>query len=108
MATTTDNITWVWEGTDKRGVKLKGEKSARSQSMVRADLLRQGIQPKVVKRKPKALFGGAGKSIKAKDIAVFSRQIATMLHAGVPLMQALGIISGASENPRMTKLILAI
>ncbi|MCG8465104.1 MAG: type II secretion system F family protein, partial [Xanthomonadales bacterium] len=108
MATTTENITWVWEGTDKRGVKLKGEKSARSQSMVRADLLRQGIQPKVVKRKPKALFGGSGKSIKAKDIAVFSRQIATMLHAGVPLMQALGIISGASENPRMTKLITAI
>lgn len=108
MATTTENITWVWEGTDKRGVKLKGEKSARNQSMVRAELLRQGIQPKVVKRKPKALFGGAGKAIKPKDIAIFSRQIATMLHAGVPLMQALGIISGAAENPRMAKLITSI
>ncbi|GAB4184319.1 MAG: type II secretion system F family protein [Wenzhouxiangellaceae bacterium] len=108
MATTQETVTWLWEGTDKRGQKIKGEKSARSQSMVRAELLRQGIQPRVVKKKPKPLFGGGGKSIKAKDIAVFSRQIATMLHAGVPLVQALSIITGAAENPRMGKLVTTI
>lgn len=108
MATTPEQATWIWEGTDKRGVKLKGERNARSQSMVRAELLRQGIQPKIVKRKPKPLFGGAGKSIKAKDIAIFSRQIATMLHAGVPLVQAMGIITSAAENPRMQKLLTTI
>ncbi len=108
MATTPEQITWLWEGTDKRGVKLKGERVARNQNLVRAELLRQGINPKTVKRKPKPLFGAAGKRIKPKDIAVFSRQIATMLHAGVPLVQSLNIIAEAAENPRLQKLVSTI
>ena len=77
---------FVWEGTDKRGVKMKGESPGKSMNLVRAELRRQGITPTVVKPKPKPLFGGAGKRVTAKDIAVFSRQIATMLRSGVPIV----------------------
>ena len=59
---------FVWEGTDKRGVKMKGEQQAKSANLVRAELRRQGINPTVVKTKPKPLFGGAGKPITPKEI----------------------------------------
>jgi type IV pilus assembly protein PilC len=96
---------FVWEGTDKRGVKMKGEQQAKSANFVRAELRKQGITPTVVKPKPKPLFGGAGKRITPKDIAVFSRQIATMLRSGVPIVQAMEIISGGQKNPRMRDLV---
>src|SRR3546814_13816669 len=70
---------FLWEGTDKRGKKMKGEQQAKSSNMLRAELRRQGIQPRMVKPKPKPLFGSAGKAVTSKDIAVFSRQIATMM-----------------------------
>src|SRR5688500_18897006 len=97
--------TFVWEGTDKRGVTMKGEQTAKTANIVRADLRRQGLTPKVVKVKGKPLFGGAGKTIKPGDIAVFSRQIATMIKSGVPIVQALEIISGGQKNPKMRDLI---
>jgi type IV pilus assembly protein PilC len=97
--------TFVWEGTDKRGVTMKGEQAAKTANIVRADLRRQGLTPKVVKVKGKPLFGGAGKTIKPGDIAVFSRQIATMIKSGVPIVQALEIISGGQKNPKMRNLI---
>src|SRR5688500_13991950 len=67
---------FVWEGTDKRAKKMKGAQAAKNATLLRAELRRQGITPTVVKPKPKPLFGSAAKRITAKDIAVFSRQIA--------------------------------
>lgn len=96
---------FVWEGTDKRGTRMKGEQAAKSAVLVRAELRRQGITPTVVKPKPKPLFGGAGKRIVPKDIAIFSRQIATMMKSGVPIVGALEIIAGGQKNPRMRTLV---
>ena len=96
---------FVWEGTDKRGVKMKGEQTAKNANLLRAELRKQGITPTVVKPKPKPLFGGAGKKITAKDIAVFSRQIATMMKSGVPIVTSLEIIAGGQKNPKMKDLV---
>lgn len=100
--------TFIWEGTDKRGQKMKGEEQAKSANLLRAELRRQGIRPTVVKAKPKPLFGGAGKTITPKEIAVFSRQIATMIKSGVPIVQALEIIGSGHKNPRMAEMVNAI
>ena len=96
---------FVWHGTDKRGKKMKGEQVSKNANMLRAELRRQGIQPTVVKPKPKALFGGAGKTISAKDIAIFSRQLATMIKSGVPIVQAMEIIGGGQKNPKMKTMV---
>ena len=96
---------YVWEGTDKRGIKMKGESLAKNGNLLRAELRRQGITPTVVKPKPKPLFGAAGKKITPKDIAIFSRQIATMMKSGVPLVQSLEIIANGQKNVRMKKLV---
>lgn len=109
MATTREELeVFLWEGKDKRGKVLKGERAARNQTLIRAELRKQGITPSRIRKKPKPLFGGAGKRISAGDIAIFTRQLATMLNAGIPLVQAFGIISAAAENPRMQKLINTI
>lgn len=106
MATTQDQMqTFLWEGKDKRGKRLKGERLGRNEMLVKAELRQQGIIPGRVRKKPKPLFGATGKKIKPKDIAVFTRQLATMLHSGIPLVQAFGIIGQAAENPRLKKLI---
>ncbi|MDR7192259.1 type II secretion system F family protein [Luteimonas terrae] len=97
--------TFLWEGTDKRGMTMKGEQQAKNANLLRAELRRQGIQPKTIKAKGKPLFGGAGKTITAKDIAVFSRQMATMMKSGVPVVQSLEIIGNGQRNPRMGKLV---
>ena len=103
--TQAEPITFIWQGRYKRGVKLKGQQVAANPNLVRADLRRQGIPPIRVKKKPKALFGGSGSRITAKDIAVFSRQLATMLKSGVPLVTAFQIIAGGVKNPRMRILV---
>ncbi|MEM7053606.1 MAG: type II secretion system F family protein [Pseudomonadota bacterium] len=109
MATTRDELeVFLWEGKDKRGKTLKGERSAKSQTLIRAELRKQGITPSRVRKKPKPLFGSAGKRISSKDIAVFTRQLATMLNAGIPLVQAFVIIGAAAENPKLQKLINTI
>ena len=97
--------TFVWEGMDKRGIKMKGEQKAKNANMLRAELRRQGIQPGVVKTKPKPLFGKTGTKISAKDIAVFSRQLATMIKSGVPIVQAMEIIGSGTKNPRMADMV---
>jgi type IV pilus assembly protein PilC len=96
---------FVWQGTDKRGKVMKGEQQAKNANALRAELRKQGIQPKVVKPKPKPLFGAAGKRITPLDIAVFSRQIATMMKSGVPIVGAMEIIANGNKNPRMSSLV---
>jgi type IV pilus assembly protein PilC len=102
------SVMFVWEGRDKQGKKIKGEMSGTSDALVKAMLRRQGINPMRVKKKPMPLFGGGGKQITAKDIAIFSRQLATMMSSGVPLVQSFEIVGKGHENPRMQKLILDI
>lgn len=97
---------FLWEGTDKRGQKVKGESRASTPVMVKAELRRLGVNPTKIKKKSKPLLGGS--SIKAKDIAIFSRQMATMMQSGVPLVQAFDIVGRGHENPAMQDLILTI
>ncbi|HEY4582451.1 MAG TPA: type II secretion system F family protein [Lysobacter sp.] len=100
--------TFTWVGKDKRGVVMKGEQAARNINLVKAELRRQGITPQTVKPKAKPLFGGAGKAIKPGDIAVFSRQIATMMKSGVPIVSSLEIIANGNKNPKMVNLVNTI
>jgi type IV pilus assembly protein PilC len=103
---------FIWEGADTKGAKVKGESNGKSIALVKADLRRQGINPTKVRKKPKGLFGlgGAkkGKKITGSDIAVLSRQLATMMTAGVPLVQAFEIAGRGHENPNIQDLLLAI
>ena len=87
-------VEFVWQGRDKRGIVMKGEQTAKNANLLRAELRKQGITPTVVKPKPKPLFGNTGSRITPKDIAVFSRQIATMMKSGVPIVTSLEIIEG--------------
>jgi type IV pilus assembly protein PilC len=96
-----------WVGSDNKGKRIKGESRAASMALVRADLRRQGINPLKVKKKS-TLFGKRKKAITAKDIAVFSRQLATMMSSGVPLVQSFDIVGRGHENPSMQDLILSI
>lgn len=100
--------TFIWEGKDKRGKVLKGEVEGKGEALVRADLRKQGLTGIVVRKKGKPLFGSAGKTIKARDIAFFSRQIATMMSSGVPLVQSLDILAAGQKNPKFRKLIESI
>jgi len=102
------NRLFVWEGTDKRGKRVRGESRAASDAVVKADLRRQGINVLKVKRKTSALLTSRKKKIKTKDIAIFSRQLATMMAAGVPLVQSFEIIGRGHENPAMQDLLLSI
>ncbi|WMJ70290.1 type II secretion system F family protein [Stenotrophomonas sp. 24(2023)] len=105
---TTELQPFVWEGTDKRGVKMKGEQVAKNANLLRAELRRQGINPGVVKPKSKPLFGASGSKVTPKDIAFFSRQMATMMKSGVPIVGALDIIASGHKNPRMKKMVESI
>lgn len=99
--------TFIWEGVDKRGAKVKGEIQAANAAAAKNELRRQGIIPKRTQKKL-VLFGGGGKKITSGDIAIFSRQLATMLDSGVPLVQAFEIIGRGHEKPAMQKLLLSI
>ncbi len=101
--------TFLWEGTDRNGARAKGEISARSESMARADIRRQGIKVTKIKKKATPIVPSRRKKkILTKDIAIFSRQLATMLTAGVPLVQAFDIIGRGHEKPSMQDLLLTI
>ncbi len=99
---------YAWEGTDKQGKRLKGETRAANLNMVRADLRRQGVNPLKVKKKATSLFSNTKKKITTSDIAVFARQLATMMSAGVPLVQAFDIVGRGNENPAMQDMLLSI
>jgi type IV pilus assembly protein PilC len=96
--------TFEWKGVNKTGKTLKGEQQAKSSTLAKNELRRQGIQVKKIYKKRKSLFR-SGKSIKAQDISLFSRQLATMMESGVPMVQAFEIIEGGQSNPRMAKLV---
>lgn len=95
---------YTWEGVDRKGTKVSGELSGHNLPLVKAQLRKQGINPTKVRKKSVSLFG-KGKKIKPLDIAFFSRQMATMMKAGVPLLQSFDIISEGAENPNMRSLV---
>ncbi|KOP51045.1 type II secretion system protein F [Pseudomonas coronafaciens pv. porri] len=97
-------IVFIWEGVDKKGTKTSGELSGHNLALVKAQLRKQGINPTKVRKKSASIFG-KGKKIKPLDIAFFSRQMATMMKAGVPLLQSFDIISEGAENPNMRVLV---
>jgi len=103
----TANTPFLWEGTDRKGNKVKGKSLAASEAAVRADLRRQGVVPSRIRKQSQGLFKSAAK-ITTADIAIFSRQLATMLTAGIPLVQSFEIVGNGHENPAMQKLILSI
>ena len=98
------DLVFEWEGKDKNGKIVRGEMRAGGEAMVSASLRRQGILTTKVKKR--RLSGG--RSIKQKDIAVFTRQLATMMKAGVPLIQSFDIVARGSTNPKMTRLLTDI
>ena len=106
-ATVVSSTPFLWEGTDKNGKKIKGKSLANDEAAVRADLRRQGVVPTRIRKQRKGLFAGRSK-ITTADIAIFSRQLATMLSAGIPLVQAFEIVGNGHENAAMQKLILAV
>ncbi|TDV51157.1 type IV pilus assembly protein PilC [Pseudomonas graminis] len=105
MATKSVKVSvYTWEGVDKKGIKQKGEVNGHNPALVKAQLRKQGINPTKVRKKAVSIFG-SGKKIKPLHIAFFSRQMATMMKAGVPLLQSFDIISESSDNPNMRKLV---
>ncbi|MCP1602808.1 type II secretion system F family protein [Pseudomonas citronellolis] len=95
---------FTWEGTDRKGGKVKGELSGTNTALVKAQLRKQGINPTKVRKKGISLLG-KGKRIKPMDIALFTRQMATMMGSGVPLLQSFDIIAEGFDNPNMRKLV---
>ena len=109
MAKAQKTYMYAWEGMDKSGRRTRGETAGQSEALVKALLRRQGVNPLKVKKKAKPLLGlGAKTKVTPKDITVFSRQLATMMSAGVPLVQAFEIIGRGHENAGMQELILGI
>ncbi len=100
------NVPFLWEGTDRKGNKIKGKSMAPNEAQVRADLRRQGVVPSRIKKQGRGLK--RGRPITTADISIFSRQLATMLAAGIPLVQAFEIVGQGHENARMQKLILDV
>ena len=90
-----------WEGKDRNGKQVRGETRAAGENQVRAALRRQGVIPSKIKKRRMS----AGRSIKPKDMAIFTRQLATMMKAGVPLLQAFDIVGRGNPNPSVTKLL---
>jgi type IV pilus assembly protein PilC len=99
------DIPFVWEGMDKKGNKVSGKSLAASEASLRSDLRRQGVVPTRIRKQATARRSG---KVKPEDIAIFFRQLATMLAAGIPLVQSFEIVGAGHENPGMQKLILDI
>lgn len=94
-------VVFEWEGKDRNGKQVRGETRASGENQVKAALRRQGVTPSKIKKRRMR----AGKSIKPKDLAIFTRQLATMMKAGVPLLQAFDIVGRGNPNPSVTKLL---
>ena len=103
-----ENTVFVWSGTDRNGRKSKGEVLATSAAIARVQLRKQGVVARSVKKKSKPLFTFGAKKIKAADIAIFTRQLATMMKAGVPLVQAFDIVAEGTDHEKMRELIMTV
>jgi type IV pilus assembly protein PilC len=97
--------TYDWVALDKRGKRMKGDMRAKNASLVKAELRRQGMNPQTVREKAKPLFGSSGKTVSPGDVAIFSRQIATMMSSGVPMVQAFEIIADGQKNVRFKNIL---
>src|ERR1700749_1949057 len=99
------DVPFSWEGRDKKGTRVKGKSLAPDEAALRADLRRQGIAPSRIRKQSQA-FAAKGGKVKPGDIAVFARQLATMLAAGIPMVQAFEIVGSGNETPAMEKPVL--
>ncbi|WP_266159665.1 type II secretion system F family protein [Dyella silvatica] len=97
--------TYDWVALDKRGKRMKGDMPAKNASLVKAELRRQGMNPQTVRERGKPLFGSTGSTVKPRDVAIFSRQIATMMASGVPMVQSFDIIAGGQKNVRFKNML---
>src|SRR5450830_808064 len=97
----TKDFVFEWEGKDRNGKQVRGETRAVGENQVQAMLRRQGVMPTKIKKRRMS----AGRSIKPKDMAIFTRQLATMMKAGVPLLQAFDIVGRGNPNPSVTRLL---
>jgi type IV pilus assembly protein PilC len=100
--------TYDWVALDKRGKRMKGDMSAKNASLVKAELRRQGMNPQTVKERGKPLFGATGSTVKPRDVAIFSRQIATMMASGVPMVQSFEIIADGQKNIRFKNMLVDV
>jgi type IV pilus assembly protein PilC len=100
--------TYDWVALDKRGKRMKGDMPAKNASLVKAELRRQGMNPQTVRERSKPLFGSTGSTVKPGDVAIFSRQIATMMASGVPMVQSFDIIADGQKNIRFKNLLLDV
>ncbi|MDP2902469.1 MAG: type II secretion system F family protein [Methylovulum sp.] len=108
MAEQADQLEFIWEGRDKNKIKIKGEISARNELVAKVELRRQGYRVTSIRKKSKPLFSARQKAITPGDIAIFARQLATMLAAGIALVQALDIVGKGHDNPSMQDLLMGI
>src|ERR1700736_1628374 len=99
------DISFAWEGKDKRGARVKGKSLAPDEQTLRAELRRQGVAPSRVRKQRQSRAGG---KVNPGDIAIFSRQLSTMLAAGIPLVQGFEIVGAGNEKAAMQRLILEI
>jgi type IV pilus assembly protein PilC len=106
-AATKKETQFQWEGKDKRGNKVRGKALATNEAALRADLRRQGVAATRIRTQGARPFSSGGK-VNAEDIAIFSRQLATMMSAGIPIVQAFEIIGNGHEKPAMQRLVLDI
>lgn len=100
--------TYEWVALDKRGKRMKGDMPAKNASLVKAELRRQGMNPQTVRERAKPLFGSSGRPVKPLDVAIFSRQIATMMASGVPIVQSFDIIADGQKNVRFKNILLDV
>ena len=100
-----ESATFLWEGKDKQGRKTKGEIKSSTPAIAKAELRRQGIVAQKVKKKSAGFSLGGGPSVKPADVALFTRQMATMMRAGVPLVQAFDIVADGVDKPKLATLI---
>lgn len=100
--------TYDWIALDKRGKRMKGDMAAKNASLVKAELRRQGMNPQTVKERGKPLFGSSGSTVKPRDVAIFSRQIATMMASGVPMVQSFEIIADGQKNIRFKNMLVDV
>ncbi|WP_394751912.1 type II secretion system F family protein [Crenothrix sp.] len=108
MAEQIEQLDFIWQGKDKTGKRTKGEIAAKTEALARTELRRQGIKVISIKTKSKSLFSARTRPITPADIAIFSRQLATMLGAGVPLVQSFDIVAKGHENPSMQNMLLDV